>query len=126
MITVILKSYFAILLSIGLGAIFIFTLGLYFIFRKRETHTSSSLSTANKKLHPVIKTQPLTISSQDISAIAGDDVIATQLDLARAYIESDRKPLAKKILEHVSKFGKIAQQREAQNLLVSLQHEATE
>lgn len=126
MILTIIKCYLAILLSVGLGAVFILAFGLYFIFRKREIAIPQSPSTENVKSSPAIKSQPLIITSQDISAIAGDDIIATQLDLARAYIESDKKPLAKKILEHVAKFGKLAQQREAQNLLISLQHEARE
>lgn len=59
----------------------------------------------------------ITITSSDISAIAGDDVLATQLDLARAYIETGRKQLAKKILEHVALQGSDAQQNEARTLL---------
>jgi FimV-like protein len=61
-----------------------------------------------------------TITSQDIKAIAGDNVLTTQLDLARAYIEMGKKSLAKKILEHVSKNGDSSQKYEAKELLAKL------
>src|SRR5688572_29003856 len=45
------------------------------------------------------------LTSQDIRAISGEDVMATQLDLARAYIEMGKKSLAKQILQHVTQHG---------------------
>lgn len=60
------------------------------------------------------------ITSQDIKAIAGDDVMTTQLDLARAYIEMGKKPLAKKILQHVIDNGSALQQDDAQQLMQTL------
>lgn len=60
------------------------------------------------------------ITSHDIRAIAGDDVIATQLDLARAYIEIGKKVLAGKILDHVIKQGTSRHQEEARQLLKNL------
>lgn len=60
------------------------------------------------------------ITSQDLKAIAGDDVMTTQLDLARAYMEMDKKQLAKKILEHVVAHGNVIQQQEAHQLISSL------
>lgn len=125
MILIILKCYFAIFLSIGVGAVLILTTGVYFIFRKQKIN-SKLLPEPTVKKQQKSAAQAITITSQDISAIAGDDVMATQLDLARAYIESGRKILAKRILEHVAEFGKIAQQREAQNLLTFLQQETRE
>jgi FimV-like protein len=59
-------------------------------------------------------------SSKDISAIAGDNVIATQLDLAKAYIEMDQKNLAKRILNEALKLGNAAQKNEAQLLIETL------
>jgi len=56
------------------------------------------------------------ITSKDIQSIAGENTIATQLDLARAYIESGRKALAKKILDHVKQQGTAMQQKEADRL----------
>jgi FimV-like protein len=66
------------------------------------------------------KTPKLVITSQDIRAIAGEDVIATQLDLARAYIEIGKKQLARKILDHTLKQGTLLQQQEARRLLTGL------
>jgi FimV-like protein len=61
-----------------------------------------------------------TVTSQDIKAIAGDDIMTTQLDLARAYIEMDKKPLAKKILEHVIEHGEMNQKTAARELMSNL------
>lgn len=120
MISLIFKSYFAILLSIGIGSIFCFILGLFLIFKsskrkysKNNVHhlpksTSEKIESLNAKM---------VVTSNDISAIAGDDVIATQLDLARAYIETGRVSLAKKILEYVCDNGTESQQEEAVRLL---------
>lgn len=60
------------------------------------------------------------ITSQDIKAIAGDDVMATQLDLARAYVEMGKKQLAKKILQHVVTNGDISQKEQAQRLIEAI------
>jgi len=124
MILIILKSYFTILLSVGIGSVIIFLLGLYFIFR-----TPASEKSKNNKKDNII---PTTIPSEtvqeksiannsnnlrDLSAIAGDDVVTTQLDLARAYIETGRMQLAKSILEFVLEQGNTAQQEEAQQLM---------
>lgn len=73
-----------------------------------KTETSSKITAANS------------ISSQDIKAIAGDDVMTTQLDLARAYIEMGKKQLAKKILQHVKDNGNSMQQDDAQQLMQNL------
>jgi FimV-like protein len=59
-------------------------------------------------------------SSKDITAIAGEDVIATQLDLAKAYIEMDQKNLAKRILNDTLKCGNTAQKNEARQLIETL------
>jgi len=67
-----------------------------------------------------IKQPAFVITSQDIKAIAGEDMIATQLDLARAYIEIDKKKLAKKILEHVAQNGNSGQQLAAYQLMTNL------
>src|SRR3990167_4505749 len=60
-----------------------------------------------------------TISSKDIETIAGDDIMVTQLDLARAYLETDRKNLAKSILNNVIMHGAALQKQEAKILLES-------
>src|SRR5579863_8564978 len=57
-----------------------------------------------------------TISSKDIETISGDNLLSTQLDLARAYLEKDRKKLAKNILHNVLQQGSEEQRQEAQRL----------
>ena len=100
MIYAIIKSYLSILLSVGMGSILVFVTGLYCILKPRHVKPSSSTP----------------IELDGISAIAGEDVLATQLDLARAYIETGKKQSAKKILEYVIKQGSAAQQDEAKEL----------
>jgi FimV-like protein len=77
----------------------------------------SKITTAS--LIPTDKTYSIA-SSKDINAIAGDDVIATQLDLAKAYIEMDQKSLAKRILNNTLKCGNIAQKNAARQLIETL------
>jgi FimV-like protein len=60
------------------------------------------------------------LTSHDIRAIAGDDVLITQLDLARAYIELGKKKLAKQILEHVLRNGNSAHKQAAEQLIAHL------
>lgn len=107
MILTILKSYFVLLLSIGIGSFFIFILGLYLIFRKPSMRKEAVTDMAMDADH----------FSHHLSSIAGDDIITTQLDLARAYLETDRKKLATEILEYVMQQGNPSQQREAQQLM---------
>jgi FimV-like protein len=108
MITAIIKSYLTPLLSIGLGTLSILVLGIYFIFRNPRKEVGKEI------------VQTFDDESIDVSAIAGDNVTTTQLDLARAYIETGRKHLAKNILETVVKQGSVVQQEEAQRLLISV------
>lgn len=106
MIDLILRSYFAEIFSITSCAILIFLLGSLFILRWQLSN--------NKKL---ILANTAFISAEDFDAIAGDDVLATQLDLARAYLETDRQQLAKEILLLVMNEGSSIQRQEAQQLL---------
>lgn len=78
---------------------------------RERANEKKQISTSSKQ------PSSLTVTSNDISAIAGDDVLSTQLDLGRAYIETGRKHLAKKILEHVAEQGSDVQQTEARKLL---------
>ena len=120
MLEIILKSYMVTLSLIGVAAILLFIIGSYIIVRfiipirlPSEVISDPVIVNVNTK----IPKKRLTISSRDIRAIAGEDVISTQLDLARAYIESGRKKLAKKILEHVMHQGSDTQQQEAKSLM---------
>ncbi|HEX2548599.1 MAG TPA: FimV/HubP family polar landmark protein [Gammaproteobacteria bacterium] len=67
-----------------------------------------------------VKNTVTVITSRDIKAIAGEDVMATQLDLARAYIELGKINLAKQILQHVIKNGTESEKQAAEQLLVYL------
>jgi FimV-like protein len=116
MIYLIIKSYIIVLLLIAASVFAALVGGLYLIFKPR---TKQSLATTA----PAVKAQPknkrssMNISAADINAIAGEDVMATQLDLARAYIETGKASLAKKILEYVAEKGDLSQQQEARDLL---------
>lgn len=96
MIALIIKSYALIFLSVGTGCLALFFAGLYWLVRT---------------------VPPSLENDNDISSIAGDDVISTQLDLARAYIETNNKHIAKKILKLVMNQGSKAQKEEARTLL---------
>ncbi len=103
MILLLLKSYLFLLLTIAGSAFFIFVSGLYWIVKKEK--------------HRVTQSQT---SSLDVSAIAGEDKIATQLDLAHAYMAADKKKLAREMLASVLRAGGKAQKEEAKRLLKSL------
>lgn len=114
MITLILKNYFSIILSITVTALSIITVGSYCLVRRFFTKPSASAAAINNnKKEAVVNSEPFS----DFTTIAGDDLISTQLDLARAYIETDKRQLAKSILDLVVKQGTKAQKDEAQELL---------
>lgn len=96
MLELILKSYSTIFWSVGIGSLLILFAGLYWIFSEES---------------------PSLQDDADLSSIAGDDVISTQLDLARAYIETNNKLIAKKILRLVVNQGNQVQKEEARALL---------
>jgi FimV-like protein len=73
-----------------------------------------------KKVSHATSTTEQNSQPPDISAIAGDDVCVTQLDLARAYIELGKTALAKQILENVFLEGDHNQQQTAKELLLTL------
>lgn len=75
--------------------------------KKRVVSTSS----AKQSLHSADK---------DYAAIAGEDMIGTQLDLAKAYIEMDQPDMAKKILGEIIDKGNTIQKQEARDLIDSL------
>ena len=134
MIYLILKSYLTLLVAVGSAALALFATGLYFIikFTYRTPAATPVNETTEEKINDVPKTEPKVFpplhavkseeaatpeTMDDVSAIAGDDVLITQLDLARAYIETGRKPQARNILQYVLEQGSLGQQQEAQRLL---------
>ncbi|MBX3708898.1 MAG: hypothetical protein KIT56_05010 [Gammaproteobacteria bacterium] len=114
MILQIIDCYLSILVAIGTSSIAAFIIGLYFIFKKKPTISPILKKQDDQKMQPALVNNP---SFHDMTAIAGDDVMATQLDLARAYMEAGRNQLAKKILEYVVTQGTAIQQQEALQLL---------
>ena len=95
-------------------AMVIVLLMILFVMRlqKPEVKQSAEIKPANNETYFV--------NQDDIQAIAGEDEIATQLDLARAYIEMDQKELAKEILQRVAHLGKPLQQQVAIKLAADL------
>ena len=123
MITTIVQSYFTMLLSVGIGSSIIFIFGIYLLFKTspvQQKEAPSQLETIPDKQQIAIADHVDETKPPDISAIAGDDRLATQLDLARAYIETDKHLLAKNILSLVLAQGSAVQQQEAQQLLSNL------
>lgn len=94
--------------------IFFILLGIISVIKKRKRTRLLKYGAVPLKQSAVI------ITSKDIRAIAGDDVISTQLDLARAYVEVGKKKIAKQILQHVQTNGDVHQQKLAQQLMASL------
>lgn len=102
MIYFFIKSYLTTLIAITVGALGILLFGLYLIYK---------INFKTQKIKNSV------IIHHDVSAIAGDNIISTQLDLARAYIEIGQTDLAKSILNGVAMQGSHAQQDEARTLL---------
>jgi FimV-like protein len=156
-IEIIIKSYSTILISVGLGALTIFSLGVYFIIKKsnhqidtidnaeclpfhvfNENETSDIHVSETKMMNieefkkyeyrsPMrdAKTMQIGADLSDLSAIAGDDIITTQLDLAHACIESGREKMAIQILKRVIEQGNANEQKEAKRLLTFLTNKTT-
>src|SRR5437899_12982989 len=113
MIYNIFQMYFSVLMPVLVGSLIIFLTGLYWIL---SSSASKTVMPAPDKVRQnedekIAKTS-FTITKNDIAAISGEDAISTQLDLARAYIESGRKQLAKKILDYVVLQGSNTQKKE--------------
>lgn len=88
---------------------------LTYIFQKIKSNRTPHLPQARRK-----PSSTLVITSQDIKAISGEDVMGTQLDLARAYLEIKKNKMAKQILHHVVQHGNSEQKETAQNLMKQL------
>ena len=99
MILAIIESNLPIFIMVALLSILLFAAGIYWIFKNEKSNSSIAIS-------------------EDLLPIAGEDVISTQLDLARAYIDTNNKHLAKPILQLVLEQGSKLQISEAKELLV--------
>lgn len=121
MIELFIQSYLPLLLIVGGSALFVFIVGSYWIIKPKQVAIKTEKraqkpAELHQALRQTLNTSTLDAHHDHIEAIAGDDVIATQLDLARAYIETGKKQSAKNILDHVIAKGSMAQQNEAQLL----------
>ncbi|MCE3237989.1 MAG: hypothetical protein K0R24_970 [Gammaproteobacteria bacterium] len=101
---------------IFMGVILLLGAVVFFIYFKKK----KLIKIKPKPTPTPIQKSTVVITSQDIKAIAGEDMMATQLDLARAYIEIGKVRLAKKILDHVAQHGNSGQQRVAHQLMTTL------
>ncbi|MBA3660567.1 MAG: hypothetical protein H0W64_02470 [Gammaproteobacteria bacterium] len=106
MIYFIINFYLPLLFAIFMGAVSILGLGLYLLQHIKINYNRARQDTLEGELN-----------NQDFHAIAGEDVFATKLDLARAFIETGKRDSAKQILDNVVKQGNRIQQQEATNLL---------
>lgn len=102
MITTLLTYNLPILLTIVVSSILLFSIGVYFILQNAKEE--DFIVAPNK-------------DTVEVGDFAGEDEITTQLDLARAYIETGKQNLAKTILHSVISQGNVTQQEEAQQLL---------
>lgn len=124
---IIIKSYSSILITIGSAALFFFMLGSYLIIKISRSgdvvaeqdaeEPQSEKASAPRKPRRVSEKTMLSEALNDVNAISGEDPAATQLDLAKAYIESGKGQLAKIILTAVIREGNSPYQDEAQRLL---------
>lgn len=120
-LTIIIKSYSSILIAIGGAALIIFLLGVYFILsfsreRKPVRHTAVSSGKKSRRSDKITPSEAM----NHVNSISAEDPVATQLDLAKAYIESGKAQLAKVILASVIRHGSTAYQQEAQRLLSTI------
>ena len=114
MLLLFVKSYLSLFITVGVGSIFLFIIGIWLIIKLFNMPRRISHSQMMSKSVLTSKSQ---ITSTDIRAIAGGDELSTQLDLVRAYIEVGKTQLAKKMLDHILHRGNDIQQREAKELM---------
>jgi FimV-like protein len=74
----------------------------------------------SRKKTPLRTSSLSQLAETELRAIAGDDVISSQLDLAKAYIEMNQKKIARDMLDSVIKKGSSHQQDAARLLIQSL------
>lgn len=121
-LSIFFQSYSSILLVIGALAGLVFIGGLFVIFKMvffpQQDNLSMRVVTTKQKKKSDKAVLP--DAANDVTDIAGEDPMATQLDLARAYIETGKKQFAKIILAAVIREGNASHQEEAQRLLSSI------
>lgn len=117
MIGLFIQTYFTVLLSVALISGAMLMLGIFFIFKNQQPAKPTDIEPLWR--HPLADADKANIEIDDLNAIAGENLFSTQLDLARAYIETDHPHLAKEILDAVLLHGTDTQRQEAQRLLIN-------
>lgn len=108
MLLIFLQTYLKVLVSIGAVCLFVMVFGLLWILKPKSKRRTNHIDLVWR-----------TSEQEDLSSISGNNIYSTQLDLARAYIETNHLHLAKQILDTVMKHGSKPQQQEAEKLLAS-------
>jgi FimV-like protein len=111
MLALFIKSYYTLILTITISSVTLFSLLTYCLLRRFFQQRNFVDSTK------LIAETEIVSEPEDLTSIAGDDLIATQLDLARAYIETNQKQQAVLILQMIMMQGTNDQQEEAKELM---------
>ena len=122
MILAFIKTYLSLIISLLAPSIFMIAGGIYLIFKPSKLAAASpniAKPVLAQAVPEVTRPKKLTAKQllQDLTAIAGEDILLTQLDLAQAYIDSGKKDLARNILQNVLAQGSALYQQEARQLL---------
>lgn len=106
----------SVILALGCLGVAVIAISLFaMIILLKKVKKRSKIQT-----HTTLTNKSIVVTSRDIRAIAGEDMMVTQLDLARAYVELGKIKLAKQILNHVILHGNSLHQQSAQRLLSNL------
>lgn len=119
MIALIIKSYLAILIAVGLGAALLLTAGVFMIIRYFSNKSLVDSHTGRAAM-TLIHSQSADQVAASLDGIAGENMMATRLDLARAYIETSQFHAAKQLLDTVRQEGTLAHIGDADKLLATI------
>lgn len=121
-ILTIVNHYFNLLLIVGGFGFILFLVGCYLTIKFTRSQ-KALMSTMQTNLPQSVDT---TFKNNDsIDAIAGEDIYSTYLDLARAYLETNRMTLANELLKQVSENGHDHQKKQANALLEVISNNTT-
>lgn len=119
MIFTLIQSYLTILILVATASLIFLILGVNWIVKKPQ-QTKTKSASMQDMVFATPKVLEVNAASPDLTAIAGDDLMATQLDLARAYIETGKGQSAKSILKQVLAQGSDVERQEAEQLLAGI------
>lgn len=84
--------------------------------QRRQLPLADVSTILTEQATPPEKLAPVSSATFMLAEIAGDDVMTTQLDLTRAYIDMGDIPLAEELLQGILQQGTASQQAEAKIL----------